>query len=283
MLLSKGLRFNTYQQMQPIRASANQSRVSLLHTPAGADECRKVSPYRERPNPNIHEIICWLHLSTHTYVAEHPCPVHAPLPTGMSGTAWQMCPPRSQHACSSAPRKLQPWDHLKHHPHRVGMSFCLWRGTTGGEFPGHRDFASGVLGGTHWNCSRWDASFPTLSNPPRFYKQHKASALQPEVGAQLLEVTPSLKQPVQFLMSVTMAKVSQPAENSPCQQPCGEPARALRCCYKCQSSPAQWQLGHTSMRHCRPSVSTRAIQVSGEMVATHSLHEKRCVAHVVLE
>lgn len=42
MLLSKGLRFNTYQQMQPIRASANQSSVSLPHAPAGADEHGKV-------------------------------------------------------------------------------------------------------------------------------------------------------------------------------------------------------------------------------------------------
>jgi len=48
--------------------------------------------------------------------------------------------------------------------------------------------------------------------------------LHPEVGAQLSEVTPSLKQPVQLLMSVTTAEVSQPTENSPRQQPCSEPA-----------------------------------------------------------
>lgn len=47
MLLSKGLRFNTYQQMQPIQASANQSSVSLPHTLAGADERKRVSPCRE--------------------------------------------------------------------------------------------------------------------------------------------------------------------------------------------------------------------------------------------
>lgn len=220
--------------MQPIRASANQSSVSL---PAGADECRKVSPScREKPNPNIHEIICWLRLPTHTYAAEHPCPVHAPLPMGMLGTAWQTCPACSQHACSSAPRKLQPWDHLKHHPRGVAMSLCLWRRTAGGEFPGRRGFAFRVLGETHWNCSRWDASFSTLNNPLGFSKQHKARALQPEAGAQLVEVTPSLKQPVQFLMSMTMAKASQPAENSPHQQPCGEPAQALQCCYNHWSS-----------------------------------------------
>lgn len=42
MLLSKGLCSNTYQQMQPIPASANQNSVSSLHAPAGADERRKV-------------------------------------------------------------------------------------------------------------------------------------------------------------------------------------------------------------------------------------------------
>lgn len=99
MLLSKGLRFNTYQQMQEIRASANQRSVSLLRAPAGADERGKVSPCRERPNPNIYEIIRWLRLSSHTYAAEHPCSVHAPLPTGVLGTARQMCPAQSQHVC----------------------------------------------------------------------------------------------------------------------------------------------------------------------------------------
>lgn len=48
MLLSKGLRFNTYQQMQPIQGSANQSSVSLPHAPAGADDCRKVSLLTEK-------------------------------------------------------------------------------------------------------------------------------------------------------------------------------------------------------------------------------------------
>lgn len=80
-----------------------------------------------------------------------------------------------------------------------------------------------------------------------FYKEYKAGVLQP--GVQLSEVTPLLKQPVQFPVPVTTAEVSQPAEHSPMvslHEPCRTHATPL------------WahQLGHSSTRHFCPSVST---------------------------
>lgn len=125
MLLSKGLRFNTYQQMQPIRASANQSSVSLLHALAGADECRKVSPSCKAKSKHI-----WNHLlAMPLNYGWTSLPFQAPLPAGVSAKHdRQTCAARNQHPCSGAPRKIQPWDHLKNHPHGMEMSLCLRRG-----------------------------------------------------------------------------------------------------------------------------------------------------------
>lgn len=61
-----------------------------------------------------------------------------------------------------------------------------------------------------------------------FYKEYKAGVLQP--GVQLSEVTPLLKQPVQFPVPVTTAEVSQPAEHSPMvslHEPCRTHATPL--------------------------------------------------------
>lgn len=103
-----------------------------------------------------------------------------------------------------------------------------------------------------------------------FYKEYKAGVLQP--GVQLSEVTPLLKQPVQFPVPVTTAEVSQPAEHSPR----GQPARALQDpCHTTMSSPARAPLYKTLLSLC---VHSWALQVSGETLATHSLHGKPCTA-----
>lgn len=287
MLLSKGLRFNTYQQMQAIRASANQRSVSLLRASAGADEHRKVSPScRERPNPNIYEIICWLHLSTHTYAAEHPCSVHAPLPTGVLGTAWQMCPAHSQHICLVLLKSFNLGT-ISNTTHTGWECHCA---------SGTQNHRRGVFWTQRLCFSRDGRNSLKLLQMGRFLFYFKSStqifqtALQPETGAQLSKVPLSLKQPMQLLMSITTAEVSQSTMRSSHLQPCREPVWTFWSCYNCQSSPAQHQLGdtsvrhcHPSVRHCHPSVSTRAVQVSREMVATHSFHEKHCVAHIALE
>lgn len=148
-----------------------------------------------------------------------------------------------------------------------GMSLCLWRGELQEEGFLHVE-------DLHFEC--WEEPTeitPTLpfllfSNPPGFSRQHKASVLQPEEGAQLSEVTPSSEQPMQFLMSMTMAKVSQPTENSQSHHPAvslHKPSNAAT-----KSSPAQGQLGHTTVSHCHPSVSTWAIQVNKTAALTAS-------------
>lgn len=125
MLLSKGLSFNTYQQTQPIRASANQSSVNLPHALAGADERRKVSPLCKVKSKSSAGYVSqltrmWLNIS---FLCKLLCPQAC---QGQHDR--QTCAARNQHACSGAPRKIQPWDHLKNHPHGMGMSFCLRRG-----------------------------------------------------------------------------------------------------------------------------------------------------------
>lgn len=72
-----------------------------------------------------------------------------------------------------------------------------------------------------------------------------------------------------------MAKVSQPAENSPHHQPCGEPSWATVLLQVLGAHQLDASLG-TLLRHCWPSVSIWAIQVSEDMVATHNLHKKHC-------
>lgn len=268
MLLSKGLRFNTYQQMQQIQASANQSSISLLHAPAGADDCRKVSHLTEKDQIQTHVKSSLGYASQLTRSWLNIPALCTLLPADTSGMAGQMCcslPAHLQWSSQKAPTLGPPQT-----PPTWGgnVTLPLERGTAGGRVSGCRGFAFRVLEGNYWNCSRWDASFPTFSNPHGFSRQHKASLLQLEAGAQLSEVIPSSEQPMQFLMSMTMAKVSQPTENSHSQHPAVSLHEALWCCYKGWSSPAQRQPGHTAVSHCHPSVSTWAIQVSKTAAVT---------------
>lgn len=182
MLLSKGLCSNTYQQMQPIPASAIQNSVSLLHAPAGADERRKVPllVHVGQTQTSMSSSVGYASQLTRTRLNIR-CLVHAPLPAGVAGTAWQTCPASSQHARGSAPRKLEPWDHLGRHPREEGLSLPLGTGTAGGrEFPGCKGFASRLLGGTHWNGSRWDTSFPTSVIDTGFTKSTKPASRSQE-------------------------------------------------------------------------------------------------------
>jgi len=129
LLLSKGLKFNTYQQMQPIRASANQSSASSAHMPAGVDEHRKASlSCRERPNPNIPESpVGYASQLTHMWWnIPAPCTLLSPQPC--QGRCDRCALLAASMPSSGAPRNLRPWDHLKHDPRGVGMSLCLRSG-----------------------------------------------------------------------------------------------------------------------------------------------------------
>lgn len=88
MLLSKGLCSNTYQQMQPIPASAIQNSVSLLHAPAGADERRKVPllVHVGQTQTSMSSSVGYASQLTRTRLNIR-CLVHAPLPAGVAGTA----------------------------------------------------------------------------------------------------------------------------------------------------------------------------------------------------
>lgn len=97
MLLSKGLRFNTYQQMQLIQASANQSSVSLQHALAGADDCRKVSLLIERDQIQTHMKSSLGYASQLTRSWLNIPILCTLLPADMSGMEGQMCCSQPEH------------------------------------------------------------------------------------------------------------------------------------------------------------------------------------------
>lgn len=138
------------------------------------------------------------------------------------------------------------------------MSLCLWRGE-----PQEEGFLDAEA--LHFEC--WEEPTEITPTLPFLlsvihmdFPDSKARVLEPEAEAHLSEVTPSSEQPMQFLMSMTMAKVSQPTENSHSQHSAvnlHKPSDAGT-----RSTPAQGQHGHTTVRHVplcphEPSKSTK--------------------------